>query len=123
MNEHTSVSKRRPIALTRWARWISGVVGAAALGCGATAAFVRDLEAPPVALMAIGGIFLLIGLGGVMPTRLKIGENEAEWQLEEYRDLVVEVVDNVTPPEQQRIVERLANVDPTAAADAISGIT
>jgi hypothetical protein len=123
MTDQSSVSRRRPVVLSAWARWTSGVVGAAGLGLGATAAFTRNLEAPPVALMAIGGVFLLVGLAGVMPTRLKIGDNEAEWQLDEYRDLVAEFVDDVTPVEQQRIVERLAYIDPAAAASAMSGMT
>jgi hypothetical protein len=117
--------KKNPIRLKKWARWIAGLVGAASLSAGAVAAFTRSLEAPPVGLMAIGTIFLLIGLAGVMPTRLKIGDNEAEWQavVEGYRELVDEVVDDSPPARQQLIVERLASVDPPAAYSAMTGLT
>jgi tetratricopeptide (TPR) repeat protein len=62
------------------------------MGCGharrgrgrrwGVAVFVTHVEAGPVALIAGGVLFMFIALSGVLPTRLKIGDNEAEWQQE-----------------------------------------
>jgi hypothetical protein len=49
------------------------------VGSGGTAVFVTNAEAGPVALITAGVLFLLVAIGGVMPTRLKVGDNEAEW--------------------------------------------
>ena len=56
--------------------------GIAGLGAGAVAVFVTHLEAGPVALLAVGLIFMIFGLAGTLPTRLKVGDNEAAWELE-----------------------------------------
>ncbi len=54
-----------------------GLIG---LGAGGVAVFVTHLEAGPVALLVVGFLFLLIGMSGRMPSRLKIGDNEAAWE-------------------------------------------
>ena len=73
------MARREAIGVETWARWAAGVLGLIGLGAGGTAVFVTDLEAGPVALIVVGALLLFIGLAGVMPTRLKIGDNEAEW--------------------------------------------
>ncbi|HEX4094116.1 MAG TPA: hypothetical protein VHZ33_35830 [Trebonia sp.] len=72
--------QRHPVKVATWARWLAGVLGAAGAGAGGVAVFLTQAEAGPVALIAAGALFLLLALGGVMPTRVKIGDNEAEWQ-------------------------------------------
>ena len=72
--------QRLPVKVQTWARWLAGLLGAAGLGAGGAAVFLTQAEAGPVALIAAGALFLLLALGGVMPTRVKIGESEAEWQ-------------------------------------------
>jgi hypothetical protein len=72
--------RRQAVKVQPWARWVAGFAGAAGCGSGGVAVFLTHLEAGPVALIAGGVLFLLLALGGVLPTRLKIGDNEAEWQ-------------------------------------------
>lgn len=72
----------RPVQIQTWARLAAGTLGAAGVGAGGAAVFVTQVEAGPVALIAAGVLFTFIALSGVMPTRLKIGDNEAEWRQE-----------------------------------------
>jgi tetratricopeptide (TPR) repeat protein len=67
------------VTLSRWWRAVAVALGAAGLGAGGVAVFVTKLEAGPVALLAVGFLFLIVGMSGRLPNRLKIGENEAEW--------------------------------------------
>jgi hypothetical protein len=105
-----------PIRLPQ--RWIAGVLGVACLGAGATATFTRDVEAGPVALVASGLLLAVVALAGYMPRRLKWGESEAEFSIDELREYAVERVAEAAPQEQDRLVERLIEVDPRAAASA-----
>jgi tetratricopeptide (TPR) repeat protein len=98
---------RQPIPVDPWARWVAGLVGIAGLVAGSVAIFTRDLEAGPVALIAVGALFLLVGFAGVLPTRLKIGENEAEWQRE-----IEESVDRI-----ERSVPEVSTLLDTSGAD------
>lgn len=77
---HGGDLRRQAVKIQPWARWIAGFLGAAGVGSGGAAVFLTHVEAGPVALIAGGVLFLFLALGGVMPTRLKIGDNEAEWQ-------------------------------------------
>lgn len=76
---------RAAIKLSKPSRWAAFGFGLAAMGAGGLAAFKAHLEAPPVALLAVGLILALIGLAGVLPTRLKVGDNEAEFLEERER--------------------------------------
>ena len=71
-------------------------MGVAGLGAGGVAVFITHVEAGPVALLAVGLIFMIIALSGRLPTRLKIGENEAEWQ--EVAGEVIETAIEASPP-------------------------
>jgi hypothetical protein len=51
-----------------------GLIG---LGAGGAAVFITHLEAGPMALLAAGFLFMIIGMSGRMPSRLKVGGNEA----------------------------------------------
>jgi len=74
--------RRQAIPVQTWARWVAGIFGTAGVSSGGVAVFVAHVEAGPVALIAAGVLFMFIAISGVLPTRLKIGDNEAEWQQE-----------------------------------------
>jgi hypothetical protein len=83
-----------PRQLGPWSRIGATTIGLAGLGSGAVADFVTHLEAGPVGLLAVGFLLLVIGMSGRLPTRLKLGDNEAEWQ--EERGAFAEFVEQVT---------------------------
>jgi hypothetical protein len=105
-----SATRRQAIKISRWARAAAGFLGLAGVGAGGTAVFVTDVEAGPVALIGVGAIFLLIALAGTMPTRLKIGDNEAEWQ--EINEAIEAVANAAVGKEssQNDLDEALANL-------------
>src|ERR1700678_3802418 len=71
-----------PLAMTinRWWRACLVALGLVGLGSGGVAVFVIHLEEGPVPLLPGGLILLIIGVGGRLPSRLKVGENEAAWE-------------------------------------------
>lgn len=75
-------SVRVGIKLSHPARMAAFVLGLAGLGAGGVAVFKTHLEAGPVGLLAVGLIFMIVGLSGTLPTRLKVGDNEAAWEME-----------------------------------------
>lgn len=77
-----------------WSRASAIVLGLIGLAAGDAAVFITHLEAGPVALLAVGLLLLLIGMGRRMPNRLKIGDNEAAWDAVE--DFVERVADDVS---------------------------
>ena len=100
-------------------------LGIAGLGAGAVAVFVTHLEAGPVALLAVGVIFMIVGLAGTLPTRLKVGDNEAAWEIERQAvETFVERVAEGTPAANQReflgALGDLAEDAPEVAARGIS---
>lgn len=98
-------------------------LGAASLGAGGVAVFITHVEAGPVALLFVGLIFMIVALSGRLPTRVKIGENEAEWQ-EVAGDIIETALDSATPSTKAEVapqLEKLAEVAPRAAAPALSG--
>jgi hypothetical protein len=99
---------RAAVSLTRPMRWAALVLGLAGLVAGGTAVFSTRLEAGPVALLAVGLILALMGLAGVMPTRLKVGDNEAEFYQEQQRQVarvLQEEVESAAAQSLQIIVE------------------
>jgi len=103
------------------------MLGLAGLGAGGVAVFTTHLEAGPVALLVVGLILLLVGMSGRMPTRLKVGENEAAWEIErEAVQVFVKRVADDTPVEKQpELIDalgELAENAPQAAAPALSGL-
>jgi hypothetical protein len=77
-------------------------LGLTALGAGSVAVFTTHLEAGPVAMLAVGLIFMIVGLAGTLPIRLKVGDNEATWEIE--RQAAERFVERVadTPVANQR---------------------
>jgi hypothetical protein len=105
-------------------RVVAWVLGLAALGGGATGAFVGDLEAPPVALLAVGTIFVLVGMSGQLPRRLKFGDSEAEWE-STVASAVGEIAEQVPPARLDRVagaLDELATVAPHAAANVANHV-
>ncbi len=116
---------RRPAnKLSTPSRVTAYALGVAGLGAGGVAVFITHVEAGPVALLAVGLIFMIIALSERLPTRLKIGENEAEWQ--EFAGDIIETAVEASPPsvkaELAPQLEELAEVAPRAAAPALSGL-
>lgn len=62
--------------LLAWQRWGTSAVGLAAGAAGATAVFRSNNSAGTAALLLLGALFLLVGVVGVVPVRLKFGDNE-----------------------------------------------
>src|SRR5262245_48697006 len=119
--EKESAVRKQAIKLDPLPRFTVGLLGAAGLAGGSIATFTQDVEAGPGAMLAIGAIFFLIGIAGVLPTRLKVGENEAEfWQ--EVGDKVEEIVDQLPPATRAEVLEKIAASAPEAAAPALRGI-
>ena len=74
--------------LSRGWRAVAVALGVAGLGAGGVAVFVTKLEAGPVALLAVGFLFLVVGMSGRLPNRLKIGESEAAWDTEKSKERI-----------------------------------
>ena len=60
-----------------------------------------------------------------MPTRIKFGDNEAEWQTEEIGQQIAEIT-SLVPPEDQpqalEVLERMATVNPVSAGPGIAAV-
>ncbi|MFF5391174.1 hypothetical protein ACFY5H_22955 [Streptomyces sp. NPDC013012] len=54
------------------ARWTLGLTGAAALGAGAVAVFITEVEAGPVALVTVGAVLLIIAVMGRRITSISL---------------------------------------------------
>lgn len=110
-------------AIAPWARWLSGVVGAAGLVAGGSATFEAEGEAGAVGLLAVGALFLVVAMAGALPSRVSFGGNEAEWgAVQEYVTTTVQ-----TAPLEQRPVllaslRTLARAAPLAAGPALESL-
>lgn len=114
----------RPLKINRWWRVLVVALGLAGLGSGGTAVFITQLEAGPVALLAVGLVLLLVGVGGRLPNRLKVGENEAAW--ESVEGFIARVTDDVPSEQTSKLVEalnQLAVAAPSAAAVGLGAVT
>jgi hypothetical protein len=125
MPEKTSPDREptvRPLTLpiNAWWRAFISAIGLAALGAGALAVFVTHLEAGPVALLVVGLILLLIGAGGRLPNRLKVGENEAAWEAVE--EFVSRVAGDVPSDQTTELVHALNELGEVAPAAALAGL-
>jgi hypothetical protein len=113
---------RLPLRLGRPSRWAAFILGLAGLGSGSAAVFITRLEAGPVALIAAGLLLVMVGLVGHAPTRLKIGDNEAEFA--SVVGSALETAALAARPDAQaevsRAVEKVAELAPEVAAGAQS---
>jgi hypothetical protein len=128
MSESTASPKncidgRTSVRLNKWYRCGVLTFGLAGLGAGGVAVFATRLEAGPVALLGIGFLFLLIGMSGQLPTRLKFGDNEAVW--EAVQGFVERVTESVPEENRTSIVDaldELAYVAPDVARPALEAM-
>jgi hypothetical protein len=103
----------------RW-RWVAAGLGAAVLGAGGAAVFITDLEAGPVALLLVGAVFGLVAMSGRLPSRLKVGDSEAEWAtVAQYVETTVTDASPDEKPDEVRRVAQLAVAAPYAASRAL----
>lgn len=118
-------ASRLPVtsSINAWYRGLAVLLGLAGLGSGGVAVFITHLEAGPAALLIVGLILLLVGIGGRMPSRIKIGDNEASWEAVEQ---FVENVTTRTPADQQdellADLNTLAKEAPQAASAGLSAL-
>jgi hypothetical protein len=106
-----------------WWRAALIFLGLAGLGSGGTAVFVTHLEAGPVALLAVGLVLLLVGAGGRLPSRLRVGDNEAAW--EAVQEYVAQTVEDAPPGREPSLLGRLsvlAERAPAVAAAALAAL-
>jgi hypothetical protein len=89
---------------------------------GSVAVFVREVEAGPVAMLGIGALLLLIGLAGVLPTKLKFGDNELEFVQEKVSDALVTMVELVPPERREKALELLRELVPVAPKTATAAL-
>src|ERR1700677_3852737 len=113
--QHQDDLQRHAVKVQPWARWAAGFLGVAGAGSGGAAVFLTHVEAGPVALIAAGVLFLFLALGGVLPTRLKIGDNEAEFQ--ELVESVAHIQRQV--PEVGALAEDVRQVEAKAGHDLV----
>jgi len=118
-NENTSAIRyqRQAIKLSSWSRFGAAALGLAGVGSGGVAVFIAHVEAGPVALIAAGTLFLLIAMGGIMPTRLKVGDNEAEW-INELQDAASAVAINAATGDRDNLsasLDKLNGLSPSLA--------
>lgn len=62
-----------PVALSRWKRFLFCLMGGTALGLGVAAVFVSSNSIGTGILLAVGGIFLFMGITGFAITRAEFG--------------------------------------------------
>lgn len=112
------VVRKQAIKLETEQRWLVGGLGAAGMGGGSVATFLDTAEAGPVAMIGIGAIFFLMGIAGALPTRLKIGDTEAEfWQ--EVGEKVEEVIEKLPAETRAEVLASLASSAPEAIGPSL----
>lgn len=116
--------RRVGVTLTKPNRVAAFALGLAGLGAGGVAVFITHLEAGPVGLLAIGLIFMIIAFGGVLPTRLKVGDNEATWEVEREAagSFIERVTDDAAPEEKPEVIEALDDLAEKAPDLAVRGM-
>jgi hypothetical protein len=118
-----SQTRSASFTINRWYRAAAVLLGLGGLGSGGIAVFVTHLEAGPVALLLVGLVLLMIGMGGRLPSRIKIGDNEAAW--EAVGDFVERVADGTPKEARLELVDalnELAAVAPDVAAVGLSTV-
>lgn len=90
------------------------------MGGGGVAVYTEDVEAGPVALIAVGAVFLLVSLRGEWPDKLKAGDNEAAWTAA--GQILEDVFDEASAETREEIVDRVSQPDvpPVISAPVLS---
>jgi hypothetical protein len=105
-------------------RTVAVSLGLAGLGSGGAAVYITHLEAGPVGLLVVGLILILVGMSGRMPSRIRIGDNEAVWEAEReaMREFVKEVADRTPEEQQPELLGALSNLAQAAPEVASAGL-
>lgn len=121
MADERDSKKDQRQAMGRKLNWLERsaalIAGAACLGTGGAAAFVTRQEGPPIGLLATGLVFGLIGVGGVMPNRLKVKDTELE-----FAAVLQQTLDDASGKTKDGVVDvanKLSEVEPAVAAPAL----
>jgi hypothetical protein len=123
-----TVQEQRPVdmRIKGWRQLLVVALGLVGLGSGGAAVFITQLEAGPVALLAVGLVLFLVGLGGRLPSRLKMGENEISWPaIRGMQDFAVRYVEDAPQHESAEVADALgdlAEVAPQIAAPALGAL-
>jgi hypothetical protein len=114
--------KVQPIKIEPRARWLAGSFGVAGFATGAVATFTRSVEAGPVALIGVGFLLFLMALSGYLPTRLKIGDNEAEFN-QAIQNFVEATVEETPANERDQLLQYLTDLGQAFPQAANSGLS
>ncbi len=124
-----SDSKPRPVAtpavlkINLWYRATSVLLRLGGLGSGGAAVYLTHLEAGPVGLLAVGLLLLLVGMSGRLPTRIRVGDNEAAWDaVQEFVDRVTDDAPDDAKPGLINALGDLAGAAPRATSSALSAL-
>jgi hypothetical protein len=104
-----------------WYRATSVVLGLAGLGAGGAAVFITHVEAGPVALLVVGLLLLMIGMAGRLPSRIKVGDNEAEWKAAAF-DRIVDEIEDSPGDVKPALLDALAAIEDAMPSTASSTI-
>lgn len=69
------------LVLATSVRWACAVVGTILLGAATVAVVFKGSDVGAAGLAASGLLLFMIGVGGRLPMRLKVGDNEINWPL------------------------------------------
>jgi hypothetical protein len=108
-----SEDEQQHLDLTWWQRSALSAVGGAGAIFGTLAIFKTEVEAGPVALLVSGGLFLLLGVSGRLPDRLKVGDNEVIMTRRKQHkadQAVAAVVDAVPPARREEVLNQLGDI-------------
>lgn len=108
--------------LNYWWRASAVALGLVGLGSGGSAVYITRLEAGPVALLAVGFLFVIIGMSGRLPTRVKFGDNEATWEEQAVQDFVEDIAARSGDEQRLEMISALGDLTdaaPRAAAPAL----
>lgn len=126
MPDQVSKPPRTAIALNDEAKILMCCLGLGGLIFGTLAIFRTEVEAGPVALLILGALFVIVALAGELPTRLKVGDNEAEWAAQrEVGELLAQTIGSTPNSERDAQIaelEQIAERAPIAAAPALRAI-
>lgn len=121
IEERPEQLRREAIRLSKPARAAALALGLAGLGSGGASVYLTHLEAGPVALIAAGLILAMVGLGGVLPTRVKFQDSELEFLEQRVAVALQRGVQDASPEARKDVaalVSRVADVAPEVAGPA-----
>lgn len=114
------------VRLPTWARTIATLLGAVGGVAGGVAVFVSENGAGTLGLLLACLVLTVVGLSGVLPTRLKLGQGEVEWKARQlYKKKVAkkieEILEDSSDERAVELAERLLET-PAVEADPFRGV-